>query len=548
MTLPRIYAQGREALVWRLVGYGVGHAALSFAMALSLRSVRHGSELAEVRTTIAVLLILSFALFALRVLEGRDAERLGQEYVLRVRGRLLRHLAARPYDERAAERWGVAMSRLVNDLGSLRSWVSLGFARAVSGAVALAGLLAAVAYLDPRVGAVAAAASAVLVALAAGLTPSLRRAIREARRQRGRLANEVGEKVLVAQALEHLGGTRRELRRVDRRSRALRDRLVSRALRASALRALPDLFLGLVVAGSVVALLSRAGAPATGATPGSHGAAVMMLVVLLTRPLRDLARAWNHRLAFAVAARKIESILALPVLEPKRRRRTPPPQCPPRGRVRTGAASVAVAAAPGRAALEASPGACALVVGPSGSGKTRLLHRIARLERSGPGEIRLDGTPIERVAALDLRRDLRLVSPAVPLLRGTVARNLRYGAEGASREWLDEVIEACGLGEPALFPHGLLTRVAERGLNLSSGARTRLALARAFAVRPRLLLVDDPMVLLDAGAGAALRHLTGRLAPTLLLVGEEDLSPVAPDCVWRLGPSLRLVRRARERR
>jgi hypothetical protein len=115
-----------------------------------------------------------------------------------------------------------------------------------------------------------------------------------------------------------------------------------------------------------------------------------------------------------------------------------------------------------------------------------------------------------------------------------VGDNLSYGVGADDDDWIAAVISACGLDRDARLPEGLETRVEEGGQNLPHGLRARVALARAAAVRPRLLLVDDAAFVVDPEAGAALERILPLLGATTLVVGPEAKPPLPADRVWRL--------------
>jgi heme ABC exporter ATP-binding subunit CcmA len=142
--------------------------------------------------------------------------------------------------------------------------------------------------------------------------------------------------------------------------------------------------------------------------------------------------------------------------------------------------------------LDVSAGEVVLVEGPNGAGKTTLLRALSGLVPIGGGEARVLGH--------DLRRDRRGVRRQVGLLGHadalydelTVAANVRFWARGAgAKEEHGQVLAALGIGSRLLaVPAG----------QLSAGQRRRVALAVAFARRPKLWLLDEPHAGLDADA------------------------------------------------
>ncbi len=165
---------------------------------------------------------------------------------------------------------------------------------------------------------------------------------------------------------------------------------------------------------------------------------------------------------------------------------------------------------------ELPEGACC-VAGPSGSGKSTLLRLLNRLADPQAGEVRYRGTDVRELDPLGLRREVCLVPQLPAFLDGTVADNVRYGAELAGREC--DVNRALGLA-------GLGDGYAERDVaRLSVGEQQRVMLARALALEPRVLLLDEPTSALDAEAqGAVEQTLLGlreRLEISIVLVTHD---------------------------
>jgi lipoprotein-releasing system ATP-binding protein len=148
--------------------------------------------------------------------------------------------------------------------------------------------------------------------------------------------------------------------------------------------------------------------------------------------------------------------------------------------------------------LDVMPGEVVGLIGPSGSGKSSLLHAAGLLERPTSGEIRIDG---EDVGGLDerARTHIRLASIGFVYqfhhllaefdARDNVALPLRIAGvnQTEARERAAEVLTALGLGE----------RLTHQPAQMSGGEQQRVAVARALANRPRLLLADEPTGNLD---------------------------------------------------
>ncbi|MFI1288783.1 ABC transporter ATP-binding protein [Streptomyces sp. NPDC020792] len=187
--------------------------------------------------------------------------------------------------------------------------------------------------------------------------------------------------------------------------------------------------------------------------------------------------------------------------------------------------------------LTVRPGEFLALLGPSGCGKTTALRMLAGFEHPDSGEVLVDGADVTRVPAH--RRDAGMVFQSYSLFPHLSARdNVAFGlrmrkvrtAERRSRA--AELLELVGLADKGdRFPH-----------QLSGGQQQRIALARALALRPRVLLLDEPLSALDAKVRLTLREeirrLQQELGITTLFVThdqEEALSIADRVAVMRAG-------------
>jgi ABC-type lipoprotein export system ATPase subunit len=169
------------------------------------------------------------------------------------------------------------------------------------------------------------------------------------------------------------------------------------------------------------------------------------------------------------------------------------------------------------AGLDASfaAGSVAAVTGPSGSGKTTLLHLVAGLEEPDDGEVVVAGRPLrglDREERAAIRREtIGFVGQEVGLVPFLTAReNVELGLS-LRHEAPEEAATRAGA---ALAAVGLADATGRRVSQLSAGQRERVAVARAVASRPRLLLVDEPTARLDQANARALAGLFLELART----------------------------------
>nr|WSU74320.1 ABC transporter ATP-binding protein [Streptomyces anulatus] len=151
--------------------------------------------------------------------------------------------------------------------------------------------------------------------------------------------------------------------------------------------------------------------------------------------------------------------------------------------------------------LDIAPGEMVALLGPSGCGKTTALRIIAGFESADGGELLMDGQDVTQVPAN--RRDIGMVFQSYSLFPNmTAAENIAYGlrvrgrANAERRKRARELLDLVGLpGREGDYPH-----------QLSGGQQQRVALARALAIRPRVLLLDEPLSALDAKVRLTLRE------------------------------------------
>ncbi len=145
-------------------------------------------------------------------------------------------------------------------------------------------------------------------------------------------------------------------------------------------------------------------------------------------------------------------------------------------------------------------GKCLAVIGPTGSGKSTLLSLLPRLYRTPDGTVFLDGTDVNRIRLADLRRALGVVPQETFLFSTSIRDNIGWGFEdGAPAGVVERAAEASRIAPDVEgFPGKYETLLGERGVNLSGGQKQRTAIARALALDPRVLLLDDCLSSVDA--------------------------------------------------
>ena len=137
------------------------------------------------------------------------------------------------------------------------------------------------------------------------------------------------------------------------------------------------------------------------------------------------------------------------------------------------------------------------IVGLTGSGKTTVTALAGRLYDVTGGAIKLDGVDIRDLSRDDLRTHIAMAFEDATLFSASVRDNVLLGRPDAGEDALAEAVSIAQAGFVYDLPEGLDTKIGEEGLSLSGGQRQRLALARAVAAAPSVLVLDDPLSALD---------------------------------------------------
>ncbi|MFQ5767667.1 MAG: ABC transporter ATP-binding protein, partial [Acidobacteriota bacterium] len=174
--------------------------------------------------------------------------------------------------------------------------------------------------------------------------------------------------------------------------------------------------------------------------------------------------------------------------------------------------------------LTIDAGEIVALVGPVGSGKSTIANILARFVPVPDCTVFMDGHDINRIPLEVLRRSIGYAPQEAFLFSRSMADNIAFGLDHPQPGEVEKAAMRAGLERDlAGFPEGLKTRVGEGGLTLSGGQRQRTALARAVAVAPRILILDDSLSSVDVDTERAVLKELGALMKdrTTLLISHR---------------------------
>lgn len=465
-----------------------------------------------------------------------QAGALGERTAARIRDQLWAHIQHVPLDYVRRLGAGRLSLRFVADTRMLQRLVAQGFIQLAQDLLLLAAILVVLPLLNWRMALGVALVLPIYALLFQRLNPPLRKASRNTRRARSRLAAYLHDRLQGLVVIK--ASVRQQLE--DRRMARLTTRLARQGSRRAGHGGLiQGLAAGTVALSGVVVLAVAAVEIEAGRITG--GTLVMFYTLLgLIVPIFQRIAVANR--TFQEAYISLDRLQATLNVKPER----PLVDRRPALRVSKGTVEVCDLSSvhPERGTvlngvnLRAERGELIAITGPNGAGKSTLIELLLGFRSASGGRILIDGQRITKVSLDSLRAAIGFVPQDAALLDGTIAENILYGVRtGVPEEELARVARLTRVEElVARLPDGWHTRVGAGGSKLSGGQRQLIALARALAADPPILVLDEASAALDAAAEAELAAVLRRLAQdkTVIASAHRQATLLAADRIYVL--------------
>ncbi len=435
-----------------------------------------------------------------RLISGRQA--LGVEFDLR--NSLYGHLVRLSFGFYDRHQTGQLMSRATVDLQGVRFFLGYGLIFFFQHVLTIISVTAVLFVYEWKLAFVALAITPVLIVLAYRYSHISHPTLRDVQQKLADVATVAEENIVGVHVVKAFAQEPQEQEKFRRRSEAVFQQTVA----ANRQRAF---YVPLI---SFVPLLAQGAVLLVGARMVAHGSmtigefvAFNIYVTMLVMPLRSLGMWIGQAQRSTASGERIFQIIDEPEEIAERPGAAELPPGP--GHVRFEGVGFEYLA--GRPVLEGvdldvPSGRTIALIGHTGSGKTTLTSLVPRFYDVSGGRVTVDGVDVREVTLTSLRREIGVISQDPFLFSASVRENIGFGAPAITDEEVERVARLAQAHEfVAELRDGYDTIIGERGITLSGGQRQRLAIARALAIDPRILILDDATASVDATTEALIR-------------------------------------------
>ncbi|MGH8970905.1 MAG: ABC transporter ATP-binding protein, partial [Actinomycetes bacterium] len=460
--------------------------------------------------TIVLLALLMVAFDAVKSLSDSLAEislaKAGRSVGYNLRVALFGHLQKLSLAFHVRKRTGDVLTRLTADVTAMEEFLVKSVSDLAGSVLLIVFTLSYMLYKSWEITLLAVVIMPLLASVSNWFAKRIKAASKDLRASEGDLASSAQEMLTSISVVQTYGRSGYEERRFAEQSHSA----MNAVMRTARLEAAFSFTVGLMQSGVLAGVIYLGGVVLTDSITTGTVVAFVLLMDQMFKPTRRIIKEWNTISKLYASVERINDLFGR---EPAVQDAPDAVVAPPlRGHIEFRDVSFAYRGgsgedtdeAPTRLALDSlsltiAPGEVVALVGHSGAGKSTIAQLLPRLYDPHAGTVLVDGMDVRTLTLESLRAQVGMVLQEAVLFSGTIAENIGYGREGASRE---EVVTAAKQANAHDFiselPEGYDTVLGERAATLSGGQRQRLSIARAFVRGAPILVLDEPTTGLDA--------------------------------------------------